>query len=55
MGVPLHGGYDSHLSPGMDELVIFDVDQILPCYICHYATQGECHLLFEWRFPLQFH
>ena len=34
-GQPLKAGYNSHLSPDGMEVVIFDVAQILPCYVVH--------------------
>ena len=37
-GISLQKGYDSHTSPdGRRELVIFDTNQILPCYVIHTA------------------
>eukprot|EP00475_Leptophrys_vorax_P007921 TRINITY_DN15063_c0_g1_i1.p2 TRINITY_DN15063_c0_g1~~TRINITY_DN15063_c0_g1_i1.p2 ORF type:complete len:415 (-),score=96.47 TRINITY_DN15063_c0_g1_i1:32-1276(-) len=35
-GAKLTSGYDSHLSPCKTEAVMFDSDQILPCYVVHY-------------------
>jgi hypothetical protein len=35
-GSKLTSGFDSHLSPCKTEAVIFDCDQILPCYVVHY-------------------
>jgi hypothetical protein len=38
VGMALQEGYDSHTSPdGLSEVVIFDADQILPCYVVHFA------------------
>jgi len=37
-GRQLEPSYDSHTSPDeRSEIVIFDVDQILPCYIVHFG------------------
>jgi len=38
-GKPLVKGHNSHISPCGQELVIFHPDQILPCYVVHYAYQ----------------
>jgi len=38
LGAPLQHGYDSHLSPCGTEVVIYDVNQILPCYVVHYRA-----------------
>jgi hypothetical protein len=38
MGAPLQPGFDSHISPCGTELVIFDTDAILPCYVLHYKA-----------------
>lgn len=35
-GAPIQPGFDSHLSPCGQEVVIYDNAQILPCYILHY-------------------
>ncbi|EFA86677.1 PARP domain-containing protein [Heterostelium album PN500] len=40
-GQPCKTGYTSHLSPDEKELVIFSPDQILPCYIVHYADDED--------------
>jgi hypothetical protein len=37
-GKPLQTGFNSHISPCGQELIIFHSDQILPCYIVHYST-----------------
>ncbi len=37
LGVDLTQGYDSHTSPdGCSEVVIYNADQILPCYVIHF-------------------
>lgn len=38
-GQGLQPGYDSHISPKGNELVIFDPDQILPRYIITFVEK----------------
>jgi len=45
VGCELQKGFDSHLSPCGQELVIFDTDQILPCYVVFYGAAGAGDLL----------
>jgi hypothetical protein len=40
-GAAKKSGYDSHLSPDQVELVIFNSNQILPCYIVHYGSSAK--------------
>jgi len=45
LGAPLAQGYDSHRAckdqKGRGhELVIFDVDQVLPCYLVHFSSSS---------------
>eukprot|EP01114_Cavostelium_apophysatum_P021747 TRINITY_DN7671_c0_g1_i1.p1 TRINITY_DN7671_c0_g1~~TRINITY_DN7671_c0_g1_i1.p1 ORF type:complete len:605 (+),score=132.91 TRINITY_DN7671_c0_g1_i1:31-1845(+) len=40
MGASLQKGYDSHISTCGNEIVIYDVDSILPSYIVHYKIPG---------------
>jgi len=45
MGAPCKTGYNSHISPNGQEIVIFDTDQILPTYIVHYTTMTNVQTL----------
>ena len=35
---PLQDGFDSHLVQDGNMVVIFDPDQVLPCYVVHYES-----------------
>ena len=42
-GKPCKAGYDSHYSPCGQELVFFQSDQLLPCFIVDSANMGEAN------------
>ncbi|XP_071113095.1 uncharacterized protein [Haliotis cracherodii] len=41
LGAPKEPGYDSHVDPFNKEIVIYEKDCILPCYIVHFDISGR--------------
>jgi len=41
VGCTLKDGYDSHISTDGNEIVIFQPDAILPCYVVHYTSPSS--------------
>jgi len=46
-GCPLQAGYDSHISPGGDEVVVFKPECILPCYKLRWVQSGARALKYQ--------